>query len=82
MPRFYFHLPESGGDLDTEGAEFADRAAARAAAIEFAGEVIADPPGVLWDGQNFRLRVTDERGDLLVTVTAQVIDAPAEMQPG
>jgi hypothetical protein len=77
MARYFFNTIDSGPDRDKEGTELADHAAARKHAIVFAGEVMHSEPAVLWDGRDFEVKVRDQRGLLLFTVTAYVTNAPA-----
>lgn len=80
MPRYFFHTVDGGRDRDQEGTELSDNAAARKAAIRFAGAVLHDEPDVLWDGRDYRVEVTNEAGDLLFTIVMLSIDAPASHQ--
>lgn len=77
MPRYFFHTVEGGRDSDQEGTELPNDAAARKAAIRFAGAVMHDEPDVLWDGRDYRVEVTNETGALLFTIVMLSIDAPA-----
>lgn len=47
MPRYFFHTVDGGRDFDQEGTELPNDAAARKAAIRFAGAVMHDEPDVL-----------------------------------
>ena len=80
MPTYFFHTADGDRDLDKEGTELPDNAAARKAAIKFAGAVMHDDPDVLWDGHDYRVEVTNQTGDLLFTVIMLSIDAPASGQ--
>ena len=77
MPSYFFHTADGTRDLDREGVELADDAAARKEAIRFAGAVMHDQPEVLWDGRDYRVEVTNTSGDLLFTIVMLSIDAPA-----
>lgn len=77
MPRFFFHTADGERDLDKEGIELADNAAARKEAIRFAGALMHDQPDVLWDGRDYRGEVTNTANDLLFTIVMLSIDAPA-----
>ncbi|WP_120251137.1 DUF6894 family protein [Sphingobium limneticum] len=77
MPRYFFHTVDGGRDFDQEGTELPNDAAARKAAIRFAGAVMHDEPDVLWDGRDYRVEVTNETGALLFTIVMLSIDAPA-----
>ena len=75
--RYYFSTKDSTAHRDTLGVELKDKAAARVEAIRYAGVVMADEPGVLWDGQEFHVQVSDERGLQLFDVVCYVLNAPA-----
>ena len=77
MPRFFFNTVDGGRDRDLEGTEYADAAAARIAAIRYAGDVLSDTPDIIWDGKGFRVEVTDEREQLLFTIITFAVDTPA-----
>lgn len=77
MARYFFHTVDGGRDRDPEGIELPGLEAARNAAIRYAGDVLSDSPDVIWDGKGFRVEVTDEREQLLLTVITFAVDAPA-----
>ncbi len=76
MSRFFFHTADGSRDRDTEGMNCRDPHAARVEAIRYAGALLSDDPGVLWDGRDFRVEVTDEDQRLVCTVIALAVDAP------
>lgn len=77
MQRFFFHTADGSRDRDDEGTVLADLASARIEAIKYAGECLANQPGLLWDTRDFRVEVTDERDMLLFTVITLAVNAPA-----
>ena len=77
MPRYFFNTADGHRDVDTEGLELPDHAAARIAAIRHAGAIMEHEPDVLWDGRDFRVEVTDERRLLLFTIITLAVNAPA-----
>ena len=77
MPRFFFHRTDGYFERDDEGVELESLHAARVEAVTFAGSSLAEEPEQIWNGQDFRVEVTDERGMLLFTVITLAIDAPA-----
>lgn len=82
MPRYFFHTADGGRCRDRSGTPLPDDAAARAAAIRFAGDVLSDEPDLLRDGKDFRVEVTDEQGVLLFTIVTQTVDAPRLARTG
>lgn len=77
MPRYYFHTANGGVHRDDTGTELPGLLAARVHAIKYAGEVMADEPEVLWDGQEFYVEVRNEAHQLLFIVTCKARNAPA-----
>ena len=75
MPRYVFHTADGWRARDKDGTELPDRQAARVEAIRYTGAVMLENPGVLWDGRDFRIEVTDETGTLLFTVIRGAGDA-------
>ena len=80
MPSYFFHTADGTRDLDREGTQLPDNAAARKEAIKFAGALMHDQPDILWDGRDYRVEVTNRAGDLLFTIVMLSIDAPASGQ--
>jgi len=78
LPRFFFHIDDHIHEIDDEGQEFADAAAARVQAIIYAGELLRDDPGLVWDGQRLEVRVTDEAGMPVIAVQITAVDAEPE----
>lgn len=77
VPQFFFHTADGKRDRDKHGVDLPDAARARVEGIKYAGAVIADQPGLLWNGHDFRVEVTDESGALLFTIITLAVDAPA-----
>jgi hypothetical protein len=77
MPRYFFHTADGSRDRDLVGTELNNYREARAAAIQYAGDVLSHEPEQLWDDADFRIEVTDETGLMLFTVIMLAIDAPA-----
>jgi hypothetical protein len=74
---YFFHTSDGARARDTTGTELADHNAARIEATKFAGLVLQAQPNVVWDNQDFRVEVTDDKDMLLFTVITLAIDAPA-----
>jgi hypothetical protein len=62
MPRYFFTTADGIREPDIDGTELPDVATARVEAIKFAGEVLSDHPEIIWDGEDFRVEVSDENG--------------------
>lgn len=76
MPRFFFHLTDGTIERDQDGTELETLAEARIQAAIFAGGALREDPKHVWKGQELRVEVTDEAGDLLFTVITLAIDSP------
>jgi hypothetical protein len=74
---YFFHTADGGRLHDRSGMKLAGKGEARKEAIRFLGSILGDEPDLLWDGRDFRVEVTNEAGDLLFTVIALAVDAPA-----
>jgi hypothetical protein len=77
VPRYFFHTVDGSRDRDTVGTEFPDHAAARKAGIRVAGELLNEDPDRLWDGQEFRVEVTNRDNTLLFTIILRAVNAVA-----
>ena len=76
MPRYFFNSVDGKRDDDDRGTELPDHGAARVHAIQYAGDVMSDEPGVLWDGREFKVEVTGDNGLKLFTIVCHAIDEP------
>ena len=76
MSRFFFNQIDGEYKPDDEGIEFASLEEARTEAVRYAGEVLCDQPGLIWQGEDFRVEVTDADKLLLFTVIVVGVDAP------
>ena len=76
MPRYFFATADGERSPDDQGTELPNHAAARVAAIKYAGAMMEKKPEVLWDGRDFRVEVTNEQGLMLFTIIALAINAP------
>lgn len=72
MPRFFFHVRDSGDYLDDEGTELADDSVARAEAVILSGELLKDLGGKFWNYEDWQLVVVAEDGREVcrLTITA------------
>lgn len=77
MPRYYFDVADGTRDIDLEGCDLDDLAAARAYAVKFVAEIIANDPNRLWLDSDVRIEVTEDSGALVATVVVLAIDSAA-----
>lgn len=77
MPRYHFNIHD-GEDLpDLEGVELPDLVAARVEAVRISGECLRDHAVKFWDGHEWQMEVTNDRGLTLFTLTFYATDAPS-----
>jgi hypothetical protein len=81
VPRYFFHTADGSRERDTTGTVLASYEEARAAAIQYAGDVLSHEPEHLWKDSDFRVEVTDEHDLMLFTVIMLAVDAPATGKP-
>jgi len=77
MARYFFSSQNGACHDDDQGTELLNHGAARVRAIKYAGDVKSDEPQVLWDGNDFKVEVSDESGARLFTVVCHAINEPA-----
>jgi phage terminase large subunit-like protein len=75
--RYFFNLAGAVYDPDNEGYELPSLGAARVMAAKHAGEVLRDRPGAIWEGEELRVEVTDDRRLVLFTLIVFGVDAPS-----
>jgi hypothetical protein len=63
MPRYFFNLCDGRDFPDEEGSELDNADSARSEAVVLAGELLRDLGGRFWQGEEWRLHVTDEGGE-------------------
>ena len=68
MPLYFFHVYDGTPSLDLEGSELPDIYIAQAQAIRMSGEIMRDLGAKFWDGEDWRLEVTDAEGRTLFIV--------------
>ncbi len=71
MPRYFFRLRDGEVVRDEEGEELADTDAACAAAVEVFAETIPSKSGVLMDGGDYEVMVTDANAAQVYSITAK-----------
>ena len=66
MPRYHFNVYEGRNDVDVDGHELPDIQAARAEALQLAGEIIRDDAQRAGLGREWRIEVTGRHRSLAV----------------
>lgn len=79
MPRYFFHSANGERDLDQEGVDLPNGAAAQLAAVQYAGEMLRFQPQELWNMGHWRVEVTDTNRRLLFTIITIAVDTPASL---
>lgn len=79
--RYFFSTRDGEFYSDTEGQDYPDHDAAKAAATDYAAELIHGHPEMVWTNKELEVLVTDNRGLLLFSLTVQGAEAPA-LRPG
>lgn len=74
---YFFNIAGAIYDPDVEGVELPTMGDARVAAARHAGELLRDRPGVIWEGEELRIEVTDARQLVLFTLIVMGVDSPA-----
>jgi hypothetical protein len=69
VPRYYFHLHDTLGVLDEEGAEFADVAGAREYALANARDMVCADVRNGAVNLDHRIEIVDEEGERVLTLT-------------
>jgi hypothetical protein len=77
VTRYFFNQIDGVFKPDDEGLEFATLEEARTEAVRYAGEVLRDHPTLVWQGEDFRVEVTDRTRLVLFTIIVVGMDAPA-----
>ena len=77
MARYYFNQINGVFNPDDEGLEYATLEQARVEAVRYAGEVLRDHPTLVWQGEDFRVEVTDKNKSVLFTIIVVGVDPPA-----
>ena len=77
MPRYHFHVRDGTADLDIDGVELPDLAAVRRETVAFVGQWMLDNTETVWDGEVWKVEVTDHAGFVLYTLVLSAMPASA-----
>lgn len=81
MPRYFFHVIDGSSDRDAEGTELPDIYAAQDEAVRTSGEILRDVGAKFWDGSEWKLEVTDEQDQILLTLRFSAEEHPVLTPP-
>jgi hypothetical protein len=66
--RYFFHLDDNVPNNDLESIDLPDLEAAKAELTKLCGEILADAGAKFWANPDWRVRVTDETGRLVLQI--------------
>ena len=66
---YFFHLDDGVPNNDVEGVDLPDLAAVQAETSKVCGEMLADAGQSFWSNPDWRVRVTDETGRLVLSLS-------------
>ena len=76
MPRYFFNITDGVSIPDADGTELADIYQAQAQAIQMSGELLRDLGARFWNGEDWKLEVTDEEGRVLFVLRFSAEERP------
>jgi hypothetical protein len=76
MPRFYFHIVDGRFQVDSDGVELVDMAAARIEAIAAAGAILRDAGLKGWTGNEWQMHVVDEHDTTVLKLAFSATEFP------
>lgn len=77
MPRYFFHVHDGEDRPDFEGTELADLETARRQAVITAGCLLRDHAEHFWNGEEWKMEVSDDSGQTLFVLMFVAVSAPA-----
>ncbi len=83
MPHYFFHVIDGRNIIDDEGSELAGLKEARVEAIQLAGAILRDEGDEFWNGEEWRMNVTDASGQSVLKLRFSAdsqVAAPEEDQ--
>ncbi len=77
MPKYFFNVHDGRSDLDQNGVELPDLAAAKIEGIRFAGVLIHENAACIATNWQWRIEVADETGLVLLRMDFSYVQSPA-----
>ena len=77
MSRYHFNVQDGDAYPDKEGSEFSDLESVRAEAVRRSGELLQCHPSTFWNGEAWKMTVTDSVGLVLFTLNFAAVSSPA-----
>lgn len=81
MSRYYFHLTHSTEVRDEMGEDLGSLQEAKCRAVKIMSQDLCDTPQKFWDGEVYRVTVTDAQGLQLFSVELHAALAPVLWPP-
>lgn len=82
MPRYFFDIHDGVDTIDQDGTILRDVAHAKTEAAVFAASLLRDDPARFWNGEEWTVRVRDERRLVLFEITFSANLSPALVGAG
>lgn len=82
MPRYFFHVLNGRDVHDDHGTQMPDDAAAKAEARVVACELVRDAGPKFWDNHEWHMKVVDETGRMVLTLSCQISSFEPTGSPG
>lgn len=79
MPRYHFHVSDGRDYPDLQGTILANLAEARVEAVRFSGHLLGDEAEKFWEGEEWTMRVTDEKDLTLFTLMFVATESAATL---
>jgi hypothetical protein len=79
MPVYHFNVRDGANIPDPEGTELPDLRSARVEAVRLAGRLLMDEPESFWEGSDWHVEVTDNRGIALFRLDFRASEAAPVM---
>lgn len=74
---YFFNIAGAIYNPDVAGVELPTMGDARIMAAQHAGQLLRDRPGLVWEGEELRVEVTDAHQLVLFTLIVLGVDSPA-----
>ena len=77
MPIYHFNVRDGSNIPDPDGTELLNLRAARVEAVKLAGRLLLDEPDTFWEGSDWHVEVTNDRGLILFRLDFMATEAAA-----
>jgi hypothetical protein len=77
MPIYHFNVRDGSDIPDPDGTELPNIPAARVEAVKLAGRLLLDEPNTFWEGSDWHVEVTNDRGLIFFRLDFMATEAAA-----